>query len=121
MRWPEFLGEPQPGFYVEGEVPLFYGLTSMDELKGPAGEKARRDCDMLAWLSKDDAPLFIDNNQDVPKPTNRGEWLHCTQHARAVKKQCQTVGVECIVVQDEKETKPVITDFLRKHLAVEGQ
>ena len=121
LRWPEFLGEPKPGFFVEGEVPLFYGLTSMEELKGPVGEKIRHDCDMLAWLSKDDVPLFIDNNQDVPAPTNRGEWLHCTQHARTVKKQCQTVGIECVLVQDEKETKPLLVDFLRKHLAVEGQ
>lgn len=121
LRWPEFLGEPKPGFFVEGEVPLFYGLKSMEELKSPAGEKIRRDCDMLAWLSKDDVPLFIDNNQDVPAPTNRGEWLHCTQHARTVKKQCQAVGLECVLVQDEKETKPQLVDFLRKHLAVEGQ
>jgi hypothetical protein len=121
LRWPEFLGEPKPGFFIEDEVPLFYGLKSMDEVKGPSGEKARHECDMLAWLSKDDAPLFIDNNQDVPAPTNRGEWLHCTQHARTVKKQCQTVGIECVVVQDEKDTKPQLVDFLRKHLAVEGQ
>ena len=121
MRWPDFLGDPQPGFFSESEVPMFYGLTSLKDLNSPAGQKVRRECDMLAWLSKEDAPLFIDNSQDVPKPTNRNEWLHCTQHARTVKRQCRAVGVECVLLQDETATKPSLTDFLRKHLLVEGQ
>ena len=54
----------------------------------------------------------------MPKPTNRGEWLHSTQHARTVKKQLAECGVECVLVQDEKDTKPKVGEFLLKHLAV---
>jgi len=90
-------------------------------MNSPAGEKVRHECDMLGWISKDDAPIFIDNALDVPKPSNRNEWLHSTQHVRTVKKELQAVGVECVLVEDEKETKPQVVDFLRKHLQSEGQ
>ncbi len=119
MRWESFLGPPQPGFFVEDEVPLFYGLPDIGALKSPAGESIRRDCDMLAWINAGDGPIFMDSKQDVPKPTTRGEWLHCTAHARTVKKQCQSAGVDCVLVQDDK-TAPPITTFLLSHLGVKA-
>ena len=115
-KWESFLGPAKPGFWAEGELPLFYGMKTMADLKTPDGEKILQECDMLAWISKDDAPVFIDNTQDVSMPTNRNEWLHCTQHARTVKKAFQAAGVECVLVQDEKEVKPKVGDFLRSHL-----
>ncbi|MDB6073680.1 MAG: esterase, partial [Verrucomicrobiaceae bacterium] len=122
LRWESFLGPAQPGFWTnDGELPLFYGLGSVADMKSAAGEKARHECDMLSWISKDDAPVFIDNALDVPKPANRNEWLHTTQHARTVKKELQAAGVECVLVQDEKETKPKVGDFLRKYLHAGGQ
>lgn len=115
-RWESFLGPAQASFWTETEVPLFYGLKTMADLKTPDAASILHECDMLSWISKDDAPIFMDSSQDVPKPTNRGEWLHTTQHARTVKKYLQEAGVECILVQDEKEAKPKVGDFLRKHL-----
>jgi len=116
-KWESFLGTPEKSFWTEGEVPLFYGMKTLADLKSPEGSRILHECDMLAWISKDSAPLFMDSSQDVPKPTNRGEWLHTTQHARTVKKQFQDLGVECVLVQDETEPKPTVGDFLRKHLA----
>lgn len=62
------------------------------------------------------APLLIDNAMDVPVPTNRNEWLHCTQHARTIKKKCESVGSPCIVVKDEKNARPDARAFLMKFL-----
>jgi hypothetical protein len=115
-KWESFLGPAQPTFWSESEVPLFYGMKTMADLQTPRAAQILHECDMLSWISKDDAPIFMDSAQDVPKPTNRGEWLHTTQHARTVKKQLQAVGVECVLVQDEKENKPKVGDFLRKYL-----
>ncbi len=118
-KWESFMGTPEVPFWAEGEVPAFYGLKGMAELKTPAGAAILHECDMLAWISKDDPPIFMDSSLDVPKPTNRGEWVHSTQHARTVKKQLQAMGVECVLAQDEKDPKPNAVDFLRKHLLVE--
>ena len=49
-------------------------------------------------------------------PGNRGEWLHCIQHARAVHKQCAADGVTCIVIQDQPEPKSHPAEFLVSHL-----
>ena len=70
----------------------------------------------LSWSTNDATSLFIDNGMDVPVPTNRNEWLHCTQHARAIKKQCESVGSPCTVVQDEKAARPDMRAFLMKYL-----
>lgn len=121
LRWESFLGPAQPGFWINAaELPHFYGLATTADMTSPAGEKIRHECDMLSWISKDDVPLFIDNSMDVPKPANRNEWLHTTQHARTVKTEYRAAGVECVLVQDEKETKPTVGDFLRKHLQAGG-
>ena len=118
-RWPDFLGMPEKPFWDDNEALFFYGVKSPDDLKTPEGKKILRECDMLAWISKDDAPVFMDSNLDVPKPTDRNEWVHSTQHARAVKKALLAAGVECVLVQDEKkDAKPDVTAFLRGHLGM---
>lgn len=121
-KWESFLGPAQPGFWQEAELALFYHFSDKEALASDQGKKVLHECDMLGWITKDDAPIYMDSSQDVPKPTNRGEWLHTTQHARTVKKQLQSCGIECVLVQDEKEAKPKAGDFLLKHLqAAKGE
>lgn len=116
-RWESFLGPAKPEI-VQGGTGMaeLYHFPNEDYVKTPAAAPVLKECDMLGWISKDDAPLFIDNGMDVPVPTNRNEWLHCTQHARAIKKQCESVGSPCIVVQDEKAARPDMRAFLMKYL-----
>jgi hypothetical protein len=100
-RWESFLGKPKAGFWQPTELPLFYHLPSAEALESERGRAICKECDMLGWISAGDAPVFMDSKQDVPKPTTRGEWLHCTTHARTVKKAMQAAGVEAVVLQDE--------------------
>lgn len=115
-KWESFLGPLKPGFWADGEVPLFYGFKSMAQLAAPGAREILHECDMLAWISKDDAPVCISNPLDVKEPSSRNEWLHCTRHAREVKKQYDAMGVECVLVQDEKDPKTQFGDFIRRHL-----
>lgn len=115
-RWESFLGAPKPEFLQGTSSAEFYHFPNEDFTKSPAASAVLKECDMLSWITKDDAPLLIDNGMDVPAPTNRNEWLHCTQHARAIKKQCESMGSPCIVVQDEKAARPDMRAFLMKHL-----
>lgn len=115
-RWESFLGTPQPEFLQGTSSAEFYHFPSEEFTKTPEASAVLKECDMLGWITKDDAPLLIDNGTDVPAPRNRNEWLHCTQHARAVKKQCESMGSSCVVVQDEKNARPDVRAFLMKYL-----
>lgn len=116
-KWESFLGPAQPGFWEENGFTSFYHIQSKDDLLGEKGKPILHECDMLSWISKDDAPIFMDSPMDVAKPSNRGEWLHCTMHARAVKKALDAVGVEGVVAQDIKDgEKPNAAAWLLKHL-----
>ncbi|MBE2283552.1 MAG: alpha/beta hydrolase [Prosthecobacter sp.] len=118
-RWQTFLGPVKPEFNTsEAEGALFYGLSSIADFATDRGKAVLRECDMLGWITKDDPPLFLNNAQVVPAPTNRGEWLHCIHHAREVHKECSAEGVPCIVLQDAPEPKPDAITFLLQHLKV---
>lgn len=118
-RWESFLGPVKPEFNTsEAEGALFYGLSSVADFETDKGKAALKECDMLGWITKDDPPLFLNNSQVVEAPKNRGEWLHCIHHARAVQKECSADGVPCIVLQDAPEPKPDATKFLLEHLKV---
>jgi acetyl esterase len=116
-KWESFLGTAKPGFWKDSELGAFYRLASKEEFATEKGKAVLHECDMLAWISKDDAPIFMDSKQDVPQPTNRGEWLHCTTHARTVKKALDAVGVEAVVLQDlKRKEQPAAATWLMKHL-----
>ena len=116
-RWESFLGTAKPEFRTsEAEAAMFYRLPSVEAFKTEAGKAILLECDMLSWISRDDPPLLVSNAQVVESPGNRGEWLHCIQHARAVHKECAADGVTCIVIQDQPEPKSHPAEFLVSHL-----
>lgn len=116
-RWESFLGAPKLEFRTsETEAAMFYHLPAFTELATEKGKSILKECDMLSWITKDDPPLFLSNPQVVEAPSNRGEWLHCIQHAREIHKHCAAAGVTSIVAQDATVEKPNPTAFLVKHL-----
>ncbi len=118
-RWESFLGPAKPEFHTsENETALFYRLSSVADFATDQGIAVLKECDMLAWITPDDPPLFLNNSQVVTAPTTRGEWLHCGLHARAVQKECAANHVLCAVAQDPAEPKPDAVQFLLQHLKV---
>ena len=121
-RWESFMGPAKPEFGTSPlEAALFYHLPSAEAMTTDTGKAIRRECDMLAWITRDDPPLLVNNSQVVAAPTNRGEWLHCIHHARAVHQQCVTAQVPCIVLQDQEWPKTDTAEFLAQHLKVSGK
>ncbi|MCX6855614.1 MAG: alpha/beta hydrolase [Verrucomicrobia bacterium] len=119
-RWESFLGPAKPEFFVNATTPeQFYHFPNATYITTPAAVPILRECDMLSWISKNDAPLFLDSPIDVPALTTREEWLHSTKHARAIKTSCSNVAVPCTLVQDES-TPPDLTAFFVKHLGPDG-
>jgi acetyl esterase len=114
-RWESFLGPAQPEWYKSDEEgPQFYGLKTLDDFKTAAGHKALAECDMLRWISKDDAPILCTTNQPDGPITNRGHWLHHPKHAQEVKKCCDAHSVPCTILSDGagKAENPTITFLL---------
>lgn len=110
------MGPAKPEFGSETEAAFFYHLPSMEAMQSDSGKAILRECDMLAWITPGDPPLLVNNTQVVEAPRNRGEWLHCIHHARAVQKQCASSDVACIVLQDQPEPKTDTASFLMQHL-----
>ncbi len=120
-RWESFLGPANPDWFrSEDEGPLFYGFKSLDDLKTDAGKKVLGECDMLHWISKDDAPVLCTVGQPDGPVKDRGHWLHHPKHAQEVKKFCDACSVPCSIVTDgrDKQENPVLA-FLLTHLKSE--
>lgn len=117
-RWEAIVGPPRPEWLDSpDEIPAFYHLRTKADLETPEARKILADCDMLGLLSKDDAPVFVANNQPGGEPKNRGHYLHHPNHAQAIKKRCDEVGVECVLGTESREK---LVDFLFRHLGVHG-
>ena len=117
-RWEAIVGPMRPQWLESpDEIPAFYHFRSTKDLETPEGKRILADCDMLGLLSKDDAPVFVCNPQPGGEPNNRGHYLHHPNHALAIKKRCDEVGLECVL---ETQSRERLTAFLFRHLAARG-
>lgn len=121
-RWESFLGPAKPKYSTSGtEAAMFYHLASTDDFTTASGKAILRECDMLSWITKDDPPLLLGNSMVVKAPRNRGQWLHCIQHAQEIQKKCVMDSVSCIVLQDRPDVKTSAAEFLLQNLLASGQ
>lgn len=117
-RWEPIVGAFKPEWLESpDEIAEFYHFKTKADLETPEGKKVLADCDMLGLLSKDDAPVYVSNGQQGGEPKNRGQYLHHPNHALAIKKRCEEVGVECVLGTGSGGREKLI-DFLFRHLGV---
>jgi acetyl esterase/lipase len=98
-RWPEVLGMDPDLVYARvkaGHGDLFREQDLASQ--APAAVALRRSVDMLGFLSADDPPVcLISGGADVVP----GDIIHHPRHAKAVKKRCDELGVEAVLVVDD--------------------
>lgn len=112
-RWMSFLGDPDPSWWnTPNEMAEFYHFTELSDLKKPEAQPILRECDMLSWISADDAPIYVYNPGPKEAPSNRGEYLHHPKHAEEISKACERVGMP-YTLTDPSQLSPV--DFLLNH------
>lgn len=98
-RWEDFLGPAKPEWRSsENEIPGFYHLKSERQLDSLSGQVARKECDMLEWMSADDGPIWVSNSPNTAAPANRGQYLHHFRHAQTVAATCRKAGMKCELV-----------------------
>lgn len=99
LRWESFLGPfRQEWLRSPEEMAEFYHLRNRDQLHSPEGERVRRECDMLGWLSPDDPAVFAACSQPDAPPQTRSAYLHHPGHVREIQKHCRAVGIPCVVM-----------------------
>lgn len=97
-RWESFLGPSDPSWWTSpNEAAEFYHFSVADDLKKPEARPVLRECDMLSWISKEDAPVFVSNLGPEGPSQNRNHYLHHPEHARQIEKACEAAGVECLL------------------------
>lgn len=118
-QWDRFLGPADPKWWKSpDEAAEFYHFKVRADLEKPEAVPVLRECDMLKWITSEDAPIFINNNQPDEPSRNRGHYLHHPAHAREIQKACDEAGVKCVWVQAEEGEKPDPVEFVRTSLKV---
>lgn len=115
-RWESFLGKADPTWARPEEGAAFYGFKNPEDLNLPAAKEVLRECDMLAWISKDDGPIYCTVSKEDGPIQTRGQWLHSPKHAEAIRRQCESVGIPCTVSSDSGRASTLT--FLLKNLGV---
>lgn len=113
-RWESYLGPADPAWTDPAEGLLFYGFKSKEDYQSAAGKAVLHECDMLAWISPDDAPILCVCRQADGPIQDRGHWLHHPKHALEIQKHASAANLVCQVVGNGETTSEV--DFLLKHL-----
>jgi acetyl esterase/lipase len=121
-RWEAFLGPADPAWWTSpDEAAEFYHFRAMADLAKPEAAPVLRECDMLGWISRDDAPVFVSNPMSDVPARNRGHYLHHPAHAREIQRHCEQAGVPCHWLQAPEP--PAVTDpveFVRSTLGSEA-
>ncbi|MDI1250071.1 MAG: alpha/beta hydrolase [Lacunisphaera sp.] len=125
VRWVEIFGAETVSRYGQSyQSPGLYGFASRGDLLGAAGQAVLADCDMLALLSPDDPPVFLQNRRPAGDVTNHGHFLHHPRHAQLVYDRARELGVTVIADLPDYGTSPppggpgTVRDFLFKQLRV---
>lgn len=122
LAWRDLFGDAVDKFNSGDDPATFYGLKTAEELRGPAGQKFRSDCDMRGLISKDDPPVFLTTTQPGGEVSNRGHLLHHPKHAEAIQIRCRECGVTAIAHLPGLKIEPAegepqdLTAFLLKQL-----
>lgn len=108
-RWEAFLGPADPAWWTSpDEAARFYHFSTQADLAKPEAAPILRECDMLGWISRGDAPVFVSNPMPDAPASNRGHYLHHPAHAREIQRHCEQAGVPCHWLQ--APVPPAVTD-----------
>ncbi|MFB3828023.1 MAG: alpha/beta hydrolase fold domain-containing protein [Bryobacteraceae bacterium] len=120
LRWKEYLGDAAERYSRGADRPSFYGLKTMEELRGPEGRKVRADVDMLGMITGDDPPVILIASRAQSKLVNLGAVYHTPQHSIEIKKRCDQAGVHAVlkIVEGRPGPEASPVDFLLEYLGV---
>ena len=129
LQWPEFIPS-KVKWSAElarkrgADMTSAYGLESMEDLETVDGKAIRKELDMLAWMSKDDPPIWMNNNMrgGPTDPLDKGHVNHHPAHVERLKKRADEVGMKTIAIARAVGLRPDpevrMIDFFFEQLGV---
>jgi len=129
LQWPDFIPSKikwtaEVAKSRGADMTSAYGLKSMDELDSAEGEVIRKELDMLAWMSKDDPPIWMKNGQrgGPTDPQDKGHVNHHPAHVKRLKKRADEVGIKTVAIAPAIGLRPDpevrMIDFFFEQLGV---
>ena len=109
----------------EQNILVAYGAGSLDELNSEKGKSIRKELDMLAWMSADDAPIWMKNNMrggDISL-NDQNHLNHHPAHVACLKKRADEVGMRTVAIAPGVGLQPnpeiSMIDFFFERLGLE--
>jgi len=99
---------------------IFYGITNREQINSPKAKQLRRKIDMPSFMDSTDAPLYLYNPKSDTNPEKSGNIVHHPRHAKYLKKKCDKLDIEAVLVVGETppEKRVDMLDFFFKYLGV---
>jgi len=117
LKWKEILGITHQQAVAAAKS---FGLKEEAELHTARGLRHRAQTDLLEFLSPDDPPVFIHNNDRGGVPSQVGHMAHHPHHARSLKQRAEQVGIEAVVFAAQiglvDPSGEDLVSFFRRHL-----
>lgn len=129
LQWPDFIPSKikWSADLVKArgaDVVNAYGVQSVDDLDSAEGKAIRKELDMLAWMSKDDPPIWMKNNQRGGQvdPLDKGHVNHHPAHVDRLKTRADEVGMRAVAIAPAVGLRPEpevrMIDFFFEQLGV---
>jgi acetyl esterase/lipase len=94
LKWKEILGISHAQAIATARS---FGARDEADLHSDRGTQLRAETDLREWISADDPPIFVHNNDTGEVPTQVGHMAHHPNHARVLKMRADELGVEAVV------------------------
>ncbi len=100
QQWAKIVGVPESWVekYRFTDDLAFYGIKDRKLVDTPNIRAIRKKLDMLSFMDAGDAAVHLTNASPNTEPTSRGAIIHHPRHSIAVKKRCDQLGIDAVIV-----------------------
>ena len=102
FQWDDIIGIPISQSPEQlHSIARAFGFKSTENVDLKKETGIRKDLDFMAKMEKHDSPVFIFNFHKAGIPENQDDINHHPNHAKALKKKAEQVGLEAIIYAPE--------------------
>ena len=117
-QWAKIVGVPESWVekYRLTDDLAFYGIKDRKLVDTPKIRAIRKKLDMLSFMDAGDAAVYLTNASPNTEPTSGGAIIHHPRHSIAVKKRCDQLGIDAVLMLRDtpREKRVEMLDFFFK-------
>jgi len=99
LAWVDILGISRD--QAMGFARALGRLAEDEDLESPEFVRIRNESDPLRWMSADDPPIYLFNNETGEVPTHYGHMGHHPNHVKVLKNRASQLGIEVVAYAPE--------------------